>query len=245
MPIFIYLLLFYNILKMTNKVSIAQTNKQIYSKGKLDISKAKHKQLIRLVAGEKKGKLLDIGCSSGFVSLPFVKAGWEVYGVDIAKEKLKAAKKKGLKVKEADISKGLPYKNASFDMIFACEVIEHLVDTGRFLSEVHRVLRKGGVFVITTPNLCSLENRVRILFGIYPIWVNYDLKGGGHIRAYTPKTLKKQMADYGFKIEKHIGNFVPIVPQYFLDDIKFPLYNLTGYLFPNLSMDIIIKARKA
>lgn len=97
-----------------------------------------------------------------------------------------------------------------FDLVFAGEVIEHLVDTGHFLSEVNRVLRTGGTFIITTPNLVSLENRIRALFGKYPKWMDYDLNGIGHIRAYTPKVLKEQFIKYGFKIEKHFGNFLPI-----------------------------------
>jgi len=50
--------------------------------------------------------------------------------------------------------------------------------------------------------------------------------------------------EHGFKIEKHKGNWVPFIPQRFINDIKWPWLSVTGDLFPNLSMDIIIKARK-
>ena len=66
-------------------------------------------------------------------------------------------------------ARGLPISNACLDAVFAGEIIEHLVDTDSFIAEIARVLRPGGHTVITTPNLASFENRLRLLAGIYPI----------------------------------------------------------------------------
>ena len=83
-----------------------------------------------------------------------------------------------------DLASGpLPFEDGAFGAVFAGEIIEHLVDTAGFLAELHRVLAPGGVAVITTPNLASFENRVRMLLGRYPNFVEYELGGDGHVRA--------------------------------------------------------------
>ena len=80
------------------------------------------------------------------------------------------AKKKGINVKIHDISKGLPYDSGYFDAIFAGEIIEHMTDDMFFLAECKRILKKNGILLLTTPNLVSLRNRIRKLFGPFSFW---------------------------------------------------------------------------
>lgn len=191
------------------------------------------------------GDLLDIGCSTGEWAIYWKGKGWRCSGIDIDEKHITIACEHGIEAKRADLNKDtLPFVKDSFDLIFAGEVIEHLVDTDSFLSEMYRCLRPGGRIIITTPNLVSFENRVRILLGIYPIWVNYNLSGSGHVRAYSPGVLKKQLRDHGFKVILQKGNFVPFIPQRFLNDLQFPALSITGDWFPNLSMDIIMVAQR-
>lgn len=223
---------------------LSEKNEEIWSKWDEDLRESRYKKVAKLILKEKPGRMLDVGCSSGIFSKPFIKKGWEVHGIDIAKNKVEMANKHGLIARTADLTKKLPYINDFFDMIFAGEVIEHLVDTDFFLTEMNRVLKKGGKIILTTPNLASFENKFRILFGVYPAWVDYRLGGAGHVRAYTFGVLRKQLFEHGFKTEVQQGNFVPFIPEYFLDDIKFPPLAWTGNLFPGLSQGIIIKAKK-
>jgi len=191
------------------------------------------------------GRLLDIGCSTGDWAAYWQDRGWQCSGVDIDKEHVEFARGRGIDAKYCDLNHDqLPFENHSFDLIFAGEVIEHLVDTDGFVSELHRCLRSGGHVLITTPNLVSFENRLRILLGIYPAWVNYNLAGSGHVRAYTPRVLRNQLGEHGFKVVLHKGNWVPFIPQHFLTDIDLPALAVTGDLLPNLAMDIIMLARR-
>jgi ubiquinone/menaquinone biosynthesis C-methylase UbiE len=120
-----------------------------------------------------------------------------------------------------------------------------LVDTSFFLREIYRVLRPGGCTILTTPNLASLENRLRLLLGYYPMWLEYKLEGGqGHVRAYTSRTIKRHLRQCSFDVERVLGNWVPFLPQGLIDDIRMPLLAVTGNWFPNLAMDLILKARK-
>lgn len=233
---------------MTNNKSRAKTineyNQLIYNDKKMNLKESRLKKVCKMILEENSGKLLDIGCGKGVFSSFFIQHEWKTYGIDLDSNLIDEALKKGLNAVNYDVSKGLPFKNDFFNCVFAGEIIEHLVDTDFFIKEIYRVLKPGGCVIITTPNLISFENRIRILLGVYPIWVNYNLEAPGHVRAYTAKVLKQQLIKQGFVIEKHKGNWVPFIPQRFIDDVRCPYLAITGELFPNFSMDIIIKARK-
>ncbi|MCL5411599.1 MAG: class I SAM-dependent methyltransferase [Patescibacteria group bacterium] len=222
----------------------SQQNKTFFTKWNMDLRESRFKRIIELLVGEKPGKILDVGCSSGDFVAGFADLGWEPFGLEISNQKVAEAKKKGVNCQVGDVSEELPFKDNTFKAIIAGEIIEHLVDTDAFIKELHRILKKDGVVIITTPNLASLENRVRLLFGKYPRWVDYKIESYGHVRSYTPKALKRHLTDNGFKVEAHTGNFIPPLSQEIGDDVKWPWLAKTGKIFPSLAMDIIMKARK-
>jgi hypothetical protein len=100
------------------------------------------------------------------------------------------------------------------------------------------------VLIVTTPNLASFENRVRLLFGRYPMWMDHRVAGAGHLRYYTPRVLRAQLAAHGFRVERHVGNWVPVVPQRWMDDRRFPWLAVTGDWWPSLAMAIVMKGRR-
>jgi 2-polyprenyl-3-methyl-5-hydroxy-6-metoxy-1,4-benzoquinol methylase len=210
-----------------------------------ELRESRLKKCVRIIDRLSPGRMLDIGCSTGDWSAHWQSQGWQCAGIDIDRAHVEIASHRGIDARYCDLNRDpLPFEDQSFDLIFAGEVIEHLVDTDAFLQELHRCLRPGGSVLITTPNLASFENRLRLVLGIYPIWLNYNLAGSGHVRAYTPGILKKQLRDHGFRITRHKGNWVPFIPQHFTDDIKQPWLAFTGDLFPSLAMDIIMLAER-
>ena len=210
-----------------------------------EFKESRLKKCRRIIEKLPVGKMLDIGCSNGEWGTYWQTHGWQCAGVDIDREHVEIAKSHGMDARHCDLNHDrLPFGDESFDLIFAGEVIEHLIDTDGFLSELSRCVRRGGAILITTPNLVSFENRLRILLGMYPIWLNYNLSGSGHVRGYTPRILKKQLAEHGFRVLVHKGNWVPFVPQHFVHDINMPALGLTGDMFPSLAMDIIMLARR-
>lgn len=62
----------------------------------------------------------------------------------------------------------LPYPEATFDLVTCTEVIEHLEHFRAALREISRVLRPGGVFVVSTPNVLNVRSRLRYLFFGFP-----------------------------------------------------------------------------
>lgn len=205
------------------------------------------KRLLKLIIEEKPSNVLDIGCSSGNISSFLVAKKIRVFGLDIVFDKLLEARRKGLNIIMADISKEFPIRNNTLDCVLAGEIIEHVINTDYFLDEIRRVLKKDGSLVISTPNLANLENRLRLLIGRYPIFADYTSRGDNHVRAYTGRALVKQLRERAFKIEKYTGSFIPPVSYSLFKKITsrlMPILKILGSLFPNLAIHTIVKARK-
>ena len=210
-----------------------------------EMNESRLKKCGKIIESLQVGTLLDIGCSSGDWALHWKSRGWQAFGIDIDRKHLDIARSRGIDAKFCDLNADkIPFPNNSFDLVFAGEVIEHLVDTDGFVAELMRVTKPAGYVLITTPNLASFENRLRLMLGVYPIWLNYNLEGSGHVRGYTPRVLKSQLSFHGLRVIRHLGNWVPVIPQHFADDLRHPWLAFTGDLFPSLAMDIIMLAQK-
>ena len=93
------------------------------------------------------------------------------------------------KVDIVDLNRNrLPYQNETFDVVTATEVIEHLENPRKFLRDINRVLRPGGICVLSTPNVLNLNSRLRYLwFGFAQLFGPLKIEGrkpescSGHI----------------------------------------------------------------
>lgn len=224
--------------------TLIEDNRRKWLHRAINLRESRLQKAYRFIAEEPPGRLLDLGCGGGEFSARFRALGWQVCGVELIETQAARARALGIQVAAGEVSGGLPFLAEEFDLVFAGELIEHLLDTDGFLAEISRVLRRGGALVLTTPNLASFENRLRLLLGRYPNWVDVRLGSSGHVRAYTPRVLIAQLVAHGFQVERHVGNWVPIIPQRFTDDVKWPWLQMTGDWWPSLAMAIILKCRK-
>ena len=111
-----------------------------------------------------------------------------------------------------------------FDVVTSCEVIEHVVDTDHFITNIKKMLKPHGMLIVTTPNLSSIFNRLLLLFGFQPLhtevsWQNpylgrevlYDYLrvprtyAAGHLRLFTAYALKKFFEFHGFEVLAQSG----------------------------------------
>lgn len=92
-------------------------------------------------------RLLDIGCGGGLLA-PHV-TGYQHVGIDLARSALQEASRHGISVAQADAA-ALPFPDASFDVVVAGEVLEHVDDWRAVVAEACRVLAPGGAVVVDT-----------------------------------------------------------------------------------------------
>ena len=130
----------------------------------------------KVMADVCEGKTLDLGCGKG----PYTHLLPEGPGLDISREALKEYRR-GWKI-QGD-AESLPVRDEAFDTVFCSELLEHVEDDVKVVSEVFRVLRPGGVFVLSVPN------------GLREEWHSPDWKSPTDKRIYTPETLTQLLGE--------------------------------------------------
>ena len=138
-------------------------------------------------------RVLDLGCGQGTFSAEIAAAGAQVIGAEVAQAAVDRARARHpeLEFVRVEIDGELPFTDGSFELVWASEVIEHVADTARWLSEVRRVLRPRGVVALTTP----CHGRLRLaLHGIE----RYSEPLGDHLHLYSRRSLAQTLGEFGF-----------------------------------------------
>ena len=93
-------------------------------------------------------------------------------------------------------ARGLPFDAATFDVVIAAEVLEHITDDGAAMAELHRVLRPGGAIAVTVPRFWP--ERV-----CWALSEEYHTVAGGHVRIYRRDQLAARLRTAGFAVDRH------------------------------------------
>ncbi len=138
-------------------------------------------------------RALDLGCGAGDFTAELALAGAEAVGADVAEAAVRRARDRhpGSSFELVPIDGPLPFAEHRFELVWASEVIEHVADTARWLSEVRRVLTPGGRLLLTTPS----HGRLRLLLGGVE---SFSDPLGDHLHLYTARSLRAVLADFGF-----------------------------------------------
>ncbi len=149
------------------------------------------------------GKILDIGSADGmFTKVIYEKSNAsEIIGIDVLKSSVDWANKhwkeyKVMKFKVGDAHK-LGFKPNTFDAAVALEVLEHVVDPKQVLTNIRKVLKKGGYAIFLVPSDSKLFNIV------WYIWTRFRGKiwDHTHIQSFRNNYLPKLAKETGFKVE--------------------------------------------
>lgn len=152
--------------------------------------------IVRAVLGSlPDGRVLDAGCGSGSLVIRLARHGFRVDGIDLSEESIALGQKKieemGLEdcanLRRGDVTH-TNFLNKTFDGIICGEVLEHLTDDVAAVCEFNRILKDGGICVVTVPanpNLWSIDDQ----------W-------GGHVRRYEETQLRRLFEGNGFRLKQ-------------------------------------------
>jgi SAM-dependent methyltransferase len=138
-------------------------------------------------------RALDLGSGAGEFTAVLAQAGARPVGIEVADAALDRARSSNpqLDFRLAPIDGPLPFEDNAFDLVWSSEVIEHIADTARWLSEVRRVLAPGGRLLLSTPS----HGRLRVALGGI---ARFSDPLGDHLHLYTRGSLRSLLEDFGF-----------------------------------------------
>lgn len=139
------------------------------------------------------GRLLDVGCATGFLLDEARRRGWQTAGVEVSEFASEYARTEGKLDVLSTTLRDATYPAEHFDAIVMDDVVEHLSDPEEELREVWRILKPGGIVLIHTPNIDSLWYK---LMGKH--WVH--LRPVEHLYYFSPATLTKLLERVGFRV---------------------------------------------
>jgi SAM-dependent methyltransferase len=165
-------------------------------------------------------RVLDVGCGVGMYTAAFLRETPHVFGVEIECERALRAREQAAGVVQAP-GERLPFPDATFDVVFSHEVLEHVADDRACIAEMVRVTRRpepvegrpGGRIVVFVPNrLYPFEThgivwRGRYRFGNVPLvnWLPRPLRDrlAPHVRAYTAGDLRRLFNGLPVRVVHH------------------------------------------
>lgn len=138
------------------------------------------------------GDLLDFGCGWGSILREASRVGWRAVGVEVDERKVEFCREQGMEAVYGDLLER-PFAANTFDAAIAEQVFEHLYSPVEYMTELHRILRPGGVLYVGVPNLGSIAARVKRTSWdlIHPV---------SHVRYFDRESLATLLEKCGFEV---------------------------------------------
>jgi len=140
-------------------------------------------------------RILEIGCGIGTIVFELNKQGYDITGTDISTEAIAYGLKKYGDIKlQVQPAEDLQFEDQAFDVVLSFDLFEHIARIDKHISEVSRVLRQNGYYLLQTPNKYSNV--------IFETLYHKSLKWRrAHPSLHTPGQLRKRLSGHGFEIK--------------------------------------------
>ena len=171
-------------------------------------------RILKFCSDKIQGRVLDVGCGDGFLTAQILQRFnlKNVYGLDISSKAVDLARLKHPEIKfQQGALNHIPEETNSIDSVTMIEVIEHLVDIEGTLKELFRVMKPGGILLITTTDFNLLKQIIIAIF----FFEKYFYPTNPHIRFFKKSTLADILSKNGFSIIKYAwnGDYLKIMPK--------------------------------
>jgi 2-polyprenyl-3-methyl-5-hydroxy-6-metoxy-1,4-benzoquinol methylase len=199
-----------------------------------------HRLLLKMVPT---GRILDIGCSGGYLAERLAGAGSTIIGVELDPPAAERAREFCDEVLVGDAETiALPFEPASFDAIVCGDLIEHLRDPGALLARVRPLLKPGGRLVLTTPNVANWTIRLQLLFGRFR-YTDRGILDRTHLHLFTRATLAECLETAGYELEVFDYTVpVPLIGATAVERVAHAIGRLRPQLF---AFQFVLAARPA
>jgi 2-polyprenyl-3-methyl-5-hydroxy-6-metoxy-1,4-benzoquinol methylase len=159
-----------------------------------------HAKLIDAVGSDN--RVLEVGCSSGYLSRPLADRRNTVIGIELDAEAAHEAEAYCERVLVGDVeSMDLQFEPGSFDVVLLGDVIEHLRDPVAALARLRPVLRAGGRLVLSTPNIANWAIRLSLLGGRWR-YADRGILDRTHTHLFTRATLQEAIEAAGYVVDR-------------------------------------------
>lgn len=211
---------------------------QVYGKiFEKEILSPTHLKIIELVGSNK--SILELGCSTGYLTKEFLKNGCSVDIVEKDPDDYKQAQKYAKKAFRGSLDDEYLLKkiDQKYDFVVAADILEHLQNPENALKLLKKNLNKSGLLIISTPNIACWQIRKDLFFKGEFEYQDLGIMDKTHLKFFTYKTIQKMLNSLGYRIS-HIHKI----------EVDYPLrqtvlnMGILGKFFDGLIGKNIIKA---
>jgi 2-polyprenyl-3-methyl-5-hydroxy-6-metoxy-1,4-benzoquinol methylase len=171
--------------------------------GYVPFNERRHRAHAKLLEAVGSGKrVLDVGCSSGYLSEPLSQRGNTLVGIEADAGAAREGERWCERVLVGDVeTMELPLEQGSFDVVLCGDVIEHLRDPGAVLARLRPLLVQGGRLVVSTPNIANWAMRLSLLAGRWR-YTDRGFLDRTHTHLFTRRTLVDAIEAAGYRVER-------------------------------------------
>jgi ubiquinone/menaquinone biosynthesis C-methylase UbiE len=140
-------------------------------------------------------RILEIGCGIGSIVAELSPQGYDITGIDISDRAIEYGRQKYGDIKlQVQPAEELRFEDRTFDIVMSFDLFEHIARVDRHISEVRRVLKENGFYLLQTPNKYSNA--------VFETLYHKSLKWRRvHPSLHTPGQLKRRFSKHGFETQ--------------------------------------------